>query len=404
MEKTGAPVFNPKRGTPMSAAIRRIVPVALCIVSLGLLAGPVAAQSRDPLPDVRERLKIEAQRVEKEISDGRMRAYRLLRTNPNDAYGIIKGLIGTLRRDTSLTEERRETLVKTLERDIDNLRALAGARRAADPTPSATRIEVRRTPDPRVAADGRFAYDTAASRINSMKGHVIEARGLRDKSGDRFTGTLTQVDQSAVPAASDYELPSDWKEKSKRRSPLAKLTAQEKALLEALKKPIKVDYNMTTFQSVLDDLSKRLGQTILVDKPAMEEANVTYDTPITLRFDKPVSARTVLKRVLADVGLTYIIRKENIEVTSIARAKEMLTTRTYYIGDLMGVANPMLPAIANDFQMMQAIGMIINQIQSIDPESWEGRGGPGTISFDPVRMSLVIKQSAEVHYMLNGGR
>jgi hypothetical protein len=82
----------------------------------------------------------------------------------------------------------------------------------------------------------------------------------------------------------------------------------------------------------------------------------------------------------------------------------MLTTRTYYLGDLVGVGNPLLPAVANQFQMIQAIGTIINQIQGIDPESWEGRGGPGTISFDPVRMALIIRQSAEMHYMLNGMR
>ena len=91
-------------------------------------------------------------------------------------------------------------------------------------------------------------------------------------------------------------------------------------------------------------------------------------------------------------------------MTTVARAKEMLTVRTYYIGDLMGVGSPTLPAIANQFQMMETIGTIISMVQGIDPESWEGRGGAGTITFDPIRMSLVIKQSAEVHYMLNGGR
>lgn len=388
----------------MSAALRRIVPVTLCVLTLGVLAGPTAAQSRDPLPEVRERLKIESQRVEKEIHDGRLRAYRLLCTDPNGSYDIIKSLIGMLRKDTSLSESRRETLGKTLERDIENLRALAGARRVAESTAAAPRIEVRRTPDPRSTTDSRSAYDAASSRFNSMSGRVIESRGLREKRGDRFTAAITQVDKSAVPSASDYEFPPDWLEKSKRRSPLAKLTAQERALLDALKKPVKIDYNMDTFQSVIDDLSKKLGQTILLDKQAMEEAGVTYDSPITLRFDKPISARTALKRVLADVGLTYVIRKENIQVTSNARAKEMLTTRTYYVGDLVGVVNPMYPAIANQFQMVQAIGMLISQIQNIDPESWEGRGGPGSISFDPTRMSLVVKQSAEVHYMLNGGR
>lgn len=388
----------------MSAAIRRITAVTICVVTLTSFGGPALAQSRDPLPDVRERMKIEAQRVEKEIRDGRMRAYRLLRADPNEAYDTIKSLIGMLRKDTSLSEERRELLAQTLQRDINNLRALSGVRRAPDPASTATRSEIRRTPDPRSTANGKSAYDSAASRINSISGRVGEARGRRETNGDRFNGVLAQVDKSATPPASDYDLPPDWVEKSKRRSPQAKLTAGEKALLEALKKPVKVDYNMDTFQSVIDDLSKKLGQTLLIDKQSLEEANVTYDTPITLRFNKPVSARTALKRVLADLGLTYVIRKENIEVTTVARAREMLTTRTYYIGDLMGVANPFFPAAANQFQMMQTIGMIINQIQGIDPESWEGHGGPGTITFDPVRMSLVIKQTAEMHYMLNGGR
>ncbi|HEY7155689.1 MAG TPA: hypothetical protein VH575_17130 [Gemmataceae bacterium] len=387
----------------MSTTIHRITPLALCIFAF---TGPALAQSSDDrLADVRARLKIEAQRVEKEIHDGRMRAYRLLRSDPNGAYDIINGLIGMLRKDTSLSEEKNKSLAKTLQGDIENLRALASARRTPTPALSAPRTAARPTTPPRVGPDKESPAKAAERIIRSRAGRVAEARGVREKSGDRFGAAMAKVDESAQLPASDYDLPPDWLEKSKKRSSAAELTAKEKALLEALKKLVPVDYNMATFQSVIDDLSKKLGgQTILIDKQAMEEANVTYDTPITLRFNKPVSARTALKRVLADVGLTYVIRKETIEVTTIARAREMLTTKTYYLGDLVGVGNPLLPAVANQFQMIQAIGTIINQIQGIDPESWEGRGGPGTISFDPVRMALIIRQSAEMHYMLNGMR
>jgi hypothetical protein len=387
----------------MPATIRRIVPIALSVLTVGLLAGPAAAQPRDPLPEVRERLKIEGQRVEKQIRDGRMRAYRLLRNDPNGAYDAIKELIGTLRKDTSLSEERHETLEKQLQRDIEILRALASARRPADLAAQATRAEVRRAPDPRATDPARAAYDTAAARINTIQNRVADSRTSRVQSGDRFMGTIAEVNKSAVPAASDYDLPPDWLEKTKRRSPAAKLTSGEKAILEALKKLVKVDYNMDTFQSVIDHLSKQMGLNILTSKQALEEANVTYDSPITLRFNKPITARTALKRVLGDLGLTYVIRNENIEVTTIARAREMLTTRTYYIGDLMGVASPILPAIVNQFQALEAIGSIISSIQGIDPESWQSNGGAGTIAFDPVRMSLVIKQTAEMHYLLGGG-
>lgn len=390
----------------MAAAIPRMVPLALWVTTWAVLVGPAAAQSRDPLPEVRARLKIEAQRVEKETRDGRMRAYRLLRDDPQDAIDILKGLIGTLRKDTVLSEERRKTLLTALQRDITNVRALAGVRRTTAPSVAAARTEARPAPNPRVREGARSAYDTASKLIQQRKGAVAEARNFRARRGDRLTGTLAQIDKSAMAPKSDYDLPDDWLEKSKRRSPQRKLTAEEKAILEALKKPIKVDYDMETLQSVIDDLSKKMGQDILLNKLALEEANITYDTPITLRFNKPVSARTALKRVLADVGLTYVIREETIEVTSLARARDMMTVRAYYVGDLLGVVNPLLPAVANQFQMIQAIGSIINQIQSIEPDSWEGRGegGLGTITFDPARMALIIKQSAEIHYMIDGLR
>ncbi len=388
----------------MVATIRRIRPLVLSVTTLTLLAASVAAQSRDLLPEVRERLKIEAQRVEKEVQDGRMRAYRLIRSDPEEANAILKSLIATLDKDTSLTEVRRKSITVALRRDLDNVRVLGSVRRAGEPAREAARADVRRAPESRTGGGPQTPYDLANERIRNVTGRVADSRKIRDSSGDRMTATMTSVDRTSVPAKSDYDLPDDWAEKSKRRSSSAKLTEKEKALLEALKKPVKVDYNRDTFQSVIDHLSKQMGQDILLDKQSMEEANVTYDTPITLRFNKPVSGRTALKRVLADVGLTYVIRKESIEVTTVARAKEMLTVRTYYIGDLMGVVSPMMPAVVNQFQMIQAVGMILNQIQSIDPESWEGRGGPGTVSFDPTTMSIVVKQNAEVHYMLNGLR
>jgi hypothetical protein len=293
-----------------------------------------------------------------------------------------------------------------VQRDVENVRALAHVRRLSESVPGSrvTPAPRERAADPRVAEQIKSPYDTAVQRIQQMNRQVAEARNLGQRRGDRGLNALAGVDKSSVPPKSDYDLPEDWLEKSKRRSPALKLTEKEKAILEALKKPVQVDYNMETFQSVIDHLSRQMGQEILLDKQALEEAGITYDTPITLRFNKPVSARTALKRVLADVGMTYVIRKETIEVTTLARARELMTVRTYYIGDLMGVVSPLLPAIVNDFQMIQAVGIILNEIQNIEPESWEGKGGAGTVTFDPVRMAIVVKQSAEVHYMLNGLR
>jgi hypothetical protein len=112
----------------MAAAIRPMIPLALCVTILAIFAGPALAQEGNPLPEVRERLKIEAQRIEKEVQDGRKKAYRLLRNDPEEALNVLKDLIGALRKDTSLSEERRTSLLAVVQRDLGNVRALVNVR------------------------------------------------------------------------------------------------------------------------------------------------------------------------------------------------------------------------------------------------------------------------------------
>jgi hypothetical protein len=163
-----------------------------------------------------------------------------------------------------------------------------------------------------------------------------------------------------------------------------------------------VEFNGDTFSGIIDYLEKKTGQTILVDRPALEEANVTYDTPVTLRLPK-VALRTVLKRMLADLNLTYVVKDEAILITTPARARDMMVTRAYYIGDLVGVTNVFYPPVLNQLQMVQAIQTIIQTVQTqIDPQLWQAGNG-GTIVYDPITLSLIIRAPAEIHYMLGWG-
>jgi hypothetical protein len=378
----------------------------LVLIGLTLAwAGPARAQEEDPLERARRLREVEAQRVEKEFREGRDFAYRVIRSEPTRAYDRIQSLLDQLAADQSLAAARRDQLARTLKRDMAYLRAIAADSRARSQEASAraAQAEARRPDAGRGGADQRSAVDAARARINSVSGRVADAGANRAQVGDRFLGAQNQVDAAAKPPAEDYELPADWAEKSKRRSPERKLTAREKALLEALKTPISVDFNSDTFSSVIEYLQKVTGQTILTDKQALDEANVTYDTPVTLRLPK-VATRTVLKRMLGDLGLTYIIKEECIQITTPARAREMMVTRAYYIGDLLGPGNVFFNQAMNQLQTVQAIGTIIQTVQSqIEPSSWQANSGSGTIVYDPISMSLIIKNSAEVHYMLGGG-
>ena len=53
--------------------------------------------------------------------------------------------------------------------------------------------------------------------------------------------------------------------------------------------------------------------------------------------------------------------------------------------------------------MLQNAQMIINSIESsVEPQMWKSNGGPGSITFHEPSQSLVIRASAEMHYMLGG--
>ena len=210
-----------------------------------------------------------------------------------------------------------------------------------------------------------------------------------------------RIQNNRVPRM-DYTLPADWVEKSKRGYKHLQLTKRERAILRELNTTRSVEFKGETFQEVINYLSKTTGQTITVPKNVLEEAGVTYDTPIKLEL-KNVTTRSILKKMLAELNLTYIIKDEAIEITTPERATRTLTTRTYYVGDLVAAyQDDLFPAVYNQILMDQQLSILAGMlIDSYDPDSWQTRGGAGTISFDPITRTLVVRQTAEFHYLMN---
>src|SRR5436309_1596946 len=87
---------------------------ALPLASL-FLAGAVRA---DALDDVKARMKVEAQRVERRFTEERLAAYKLVRkATPNylEAAEKVYALKSMLEADTSLPAARRTQLLRTLD-------------------------------------------------------------------------------------------------------------------------------------------------------------------------------------------------------------------------------------------------------------------------------------------------
>src|SRR5262249_26966626 len=147
-------------------------------------------------------------------------------------------------------------------------------------------------------------------------------------------GALTQVDKTHMLPKGDIEFPKDWKARPPRRSSdEVPMTAKEVKLLRALNSTISLQFSNQRLQDVIEYIQDRTGQSIILDKTSLEDAGVTYDTPVSLSL-KGVTLRTALQKLLRDQGLTYVIKDEAIQVVTPTQAGQMLRTQIYYVGDL----------------------------------------------------------------------
>ena len=404
---------------------------------VGLItAAPALAQSegKDDLLDRQRRLlEVQSQKVEADVRTALREATNL--ADPGQTVEKLRALQSKLEEDTTLTAKRKETLIRVIK---DRIRVTELAGRAEEKTDqpetrkqqgnrkSTEKEEIQRSLDTvrALRKDGKMeeanrsakellqkypdspAAQTAA-RTAAAAETLASLRGLRNDREQRLSSVSRDIDRSSTPPSGDVEFPKDFKERTKNRGSSHPLTAKEKAILKALDTPITVSFKDSRFQDVMDYLSTLTNQPILLDNTALEEAKITYETPVTVKV-KGVTVRTLLRKVLGDFGLAYMIKEQTIQVTSALKARETMITRTYNIGDVVDTGgldsirfgNPGIQAA----QIVQNVNAIIDLIQtSVDPETWKKNGGNGTIVFHPGTMSLVIRNSAEVHSMLGSG-
>jgi hypothetical protein len=418
-----------------------------CLVGacVALAAGSVVAQTprgSDLLDQYRDRNAVAAQQLENDVRDAVVEAQRLAQSDPARAVESLKKLLARVEDDKVLTPTRRDSLLRDIKERIrvaqtDTRRAgvargeqveqtvRAADRRAAEDREAAERERIyeqlktvralRR--EGKAEEAGRLAQELAGrypnnlavqltAQTGTMADRVNETRQLRAEGERRRLLVYQDVDRSAMLPIGDIEFPKDWAEKTKRRkADQNPMTAQERAILEALNKPVTLELKDVKFYEMIDALGNLLRQPIVVDEEALKQANVTEDSLVSARAKRPVAARTLLRQVLGSLELTYVIKDQAIFVTTREKAKQMMTTRTYYLGDVLGTLNPFLPPALNQLQMAQNIASIVDMIKrTVDPDSWadNGRDGMGTIAFDPISMSLIVRQSAEVHYLIGG--
>jgi hypothetical protein len=390
-----------------------------------------------------QKVDLERRRVEADMRIALREAERLAQTDPGRGVERVKKALAQLDDDTLLSKEQHAALksmfqdrirvfqikpeelaaIEQKKKQFLDRRAQLDKQKAEQENIRASlqkidKLEKEGKPEEASRAAGEFAKDypdkpavQAREKSASAAQQMADARKLKKDAERGWLGAANDVAKSAIPPAGDVEFDKKyWKDVVSKRTDKIKLTAKEKEALNALNSRISVDFKGSKFEDVITYLESYLRINLIVDNEALKNADIPYDTPVTLKL-KNVSTRTILRKMLGELGLTYVIRDEEIQITSIDRAKSLMTVRKYYIGDLiagfglLGQTNPLLltpgaQAVAATDNARQIIEMIET---SIDPSSWRQGGGNGTITYHAPSMSLIIKQSAEVHALLGSG-
>jgi|GEM_PF-2040443 len=426
--------------------------IAVVLAGIVAFAGPALGQNKPGglADDFYKRQQIEAKRVEADIQAFLAEAQRLRHNDPARAIELLQAARRMLEQDRALPPGRRTELrglVAQRLRELENHAAQAPARPHAPPAANVAQppadvkqelstirrlIELREySAAQKLLADleKRYPNDPELQRVATVlrrqTGMAVELREVRDIQRQREEAAakvMRDLIASATPITGDITYPpaEQWARINKRaekyRNGMVPFTEKEKAILRSLSETITepINWDGVSFEKVLDQLEKLLGQPIVVDEDELKEANVDKNTPISVRLPKGVTKRTVLRTVLSRVGLEYVVKNEVIQVMTPAKAAQQLVTRYYPIGDLVGAngwfgafsftpLGQWLQAQQEAFQAAQLIQIITT---TVAPESWrqpDGSGGPGTIVYDPVRKVLIVRNRAEVINALGGG-
>src|SRR5207244_1393545 len=178
------------------------------------------------------------------------------------------------------------------------------------------------------------AAASASEQMTRAADQFAKARTLQKDHERQLASGYRDVDKSATPSGGDMEYPKDWKERTKGRTASMPLTPKEQAILQALNTTISVNFRNSKLEDVIEYLETYTGQPILLDRDGMKDAEISYDTAVTLNV-KSVTVRTILRKILGELGMTYVVKDETIQATSAQRARETLVVRRYYVGDLL---------------------------------------------------------------------
>ncbi len=132
---------------------------------------------------------------------------------------------------------------------------------------------------------------------------------------------------------------------------------------------------------------------VKLDLRALDDVSLSPKAGLVTADLSRVSLRSALRIILGELDLTYVIRDEILMITTPEEAELQEVTKLYPVGDLVGYKDPSGEAWSDFDTLIELIN------STVEPESWEEVGGPGSIS--PMTFQgtdvISIRQTDEVH-------
>lgn len=387
------------------------ISLSFLVVALLALSGASRSFAQDDLTRILERDKIAAQKLQADVDSALTRSRTLEKSDPGRAAELLQDTLTKIRNATELPGEERVRLVQRLQTRIREVTAAAQSKaRAEDDAARRAEQKLRQEARERDAAAGNGAKPAppsqgpagVASKVFDSRNAALNAAGKQNiDRNERNLNVLVGVQRSATAMEGDIVFPKNWDKISERAKP--KLTEKEIVMLRALNSTLSVNWDKTSFREVIDLLHDKADLPILIDEQSLKDAMVDYSDLVTFKASK-ATVRTILRKVLADRGLGYILKDGMVQVVTQQKARETMVVRAYPVSDLVAVDNQMFwgPIFSRALLLQNAQRLVDMIVTSVEPSMWNVNGGPGSVTFHEASMSIVIRASAEMHYMLGG--
>jgi RNA polymerase sigma factor (sigma-70 family) len=237
-------------------------------------------------------------------------------------------------------------------------------------------------------------WSTRAERDKQMVAALMQQHTLLYKQGkyeeaERYAIAAGDLDpenraaRAAVKMARSLRLRAVSQPlKGRAESRALKGSDAEKAIEQALERPVQLNYKDVPLDKVLDDVRGWHGLNLAIDRPALEEAGISLQRPVSVQL-RNVTLKSALYVVLHHAQLAYAVRDGVL----------VISTPAVCAGRPMRKVYPVRKLLEQDANAEVLIRLIT---RTVKPASWDVQGGPGTVEYYPLGRALVVNQTPDV--------